>query len=209
MQLIESLKWRYAVKKMNGTTVPQEKVDDILHAIRLAPTSMGLQPFTVLVITDPETRKKIQPLAYDQSQVTDCSHLLIFAAWSDISVDQVDEYIDNMATTRGVSPASLTDFRQNLVNVITRNTTEQNHQWAARQTYIAFGTAICAAALSQVDATPMEGFNADAVDEAPGLKEKGLRSMTMLPLGYRDAENDWLVKLPKVRRKKEKLFILQ
>ena len=161
MQLIESLDWRYAAKKMNGTPVPNEKVDEILHAIRLAPSSMGLQPFTVLVITDPETKRKIQPLAYNQSQVTDCSHLLIFAAWSDISVEQVDEYIDDMATTRGVSPASLADFRQTLVNVITRNTTEQNHQWAARQTYIAFGTAICAAAMAHVDATPMEGFNAD------------------------------------------------
>lgn len=208
MKLIESLEWRYATKKLNGQLVPQQKVDNILKSIQLAPSSMGLQPYTVLVITDPEVKKQIQPIAYNQSQITDSSHLLVFAAWADITPAQVDEYIQHTATTRSMPVEGLDEFKGMLLNIINNNTTEQNYQWAARQSYIAFGTAIAAAAEERVDATPMEGFNADQLDELLGLKEKGLRSVTLLPLGFRDVENDWLAKLPKVRRQKEKLFVV-
>ena len=209
MELIKSLEWRYASKKMNGQKVPKEKVDNILKAIQLAPTSMGLQPYTVLVITDAEMKKKIQAVAFNQSQVTDSSHLLVFAAWADISPEQVDEYIQHTADTRAMPVENLAEFKNTLLGIITKNSTEQNYEWAARQTYIAFGTAIAAAAEERVDATPMEGFNAAALDELLGLKQKGLRSVTLLPLGYRDVENDWLAALPKVRRQREKLFIEQ
>ena len=207
MELINALEWRYACKKLNGTAVSEQKVDSILKATQLAPTSMGLQPFTVLIVTDLELRKKLQPLAYGQAQVVDCSHLLIFCAWADIKPEQVEEYINEIATTRGISAASLADFKNSLLNTITKNSTQQNYEWAARQAYIAFGTAITAAAVEKVDATPMEGFNPAAVDELLGLQEKGLRSVTMLPLGYRDEANDWLAKLAKVRRAAEKLFV--
>lgn len=209
MELIKSLEWRYASKKMNGDKVPDEKVNNILKAIQLTPSSMGLQPYTVLVITDPELKQQIQPIAYNQSQITDSSHLLVFAAWADITPQQVEEYIQNTATTRNTPPEKLTDFKNTLLGTITKNTTEQNYQWAARQAYIAFGTAIAAAAEERVDATPMEGFNAAALDELLQLSQKGLRSVTLLPLGYRDTKNDWLANLPKVRRQKEKLFIMQ
>lgn len=207
MNLIKSLEWRYAAKKMSGRVVDQEKVDKILEAIQLAPTSMGLQPFTVLVITDKELKEKIQPIAYNQSQITDSSHLLVFAAWADINEGQVEEYINHTAATRNMPVAQLEEFKQTLLGIITRNSTQQNYEWAARQSYIAFGTAIAAAAELRVDATPMEGFNAEALDELLELKEKGLRSVTLLPLGYRDEANDWLAALPKVRRQKEKLFL--
>jgi len=209
MNLIKSLEWRYASKKMNGSAVPQEKVDNILKAIQLAPSSMGLQPYTILVVTDLELRKKIQPIAYNQAQIVDGSHLLIFAAWADITPAQIEEYIKHTAAVRNMPAESLEEFKNSLLGIITKNTAEENFQWAARQSYIAFATAIAAAAEERVDATPMEGFNAAALDELLGLKYKGLRSVTMLPLGYRDVENDWLAKLPKVRREKEKLFIVQ
>lgn len=209
MELIKSLEWRYASKKMNGDKVPDEKVDNILKAIQLTPSSMGLQPYTVLVITDPELKKQIQPIANNQSQITDSSHLLVFAAWADITPQQVEEYIQHTATTRNMLPEKLNGFKNILLDTITKNTPEENYQWAARQAYIAFGTAIAAAAEQRVDATPMEGFNAAALDELLQLKQKGLRSVTLLPLGYRDAQNDWLAKLPKVRRQREKLFIMQ
>lgn len=207
MELIQALEWRYACKKMNGTAVPEEKVNTILKAIQLAPSSMGLQPFTVLVITDPELRKKIQPVANGQSQIVDCSHLLVFCAWADIKPAQVEEYISQMATTRGLPVEALAGFKSMLLNMVTRHTTEQNYEWAARQAYLAFGAAITAAAAEQVDATPMEGFNPAALDELLGLQEKGLRSVTMLPLGYRDEAKDGLAKMAKVRRAAEKLFI--
>ena len=208
MQLIQSLEWRYASKKMNGEKVPQEKIDNILKAIQLAPSSMGLQPYTVLVITDEELRKKIMPLAYNQPQIIDSSHLLVFAAWADITPAHIDEFIQHTAQTRNVPVETLDAFKESLMGTITRNTATQNFEWAARQAYIAFGTAIAAAAEERVDATPMEGFNPAEMDLLLGLPEKGLCSVTLLPLGYRDAPNDWLAGLPKVRREKEKLFIV-
>jgi nitroreductase / dihydropteridine reductase len=207
MSLINALNWRYAAKRMNGEKVPAEKVNNILEATRLSASSMGLQPYTILVVEDEALRKEIQKVAYNQPQIVEASHLLIFAAWDNISVEQVDEYINHTAAERGVSPDTLAGFRESLVGKVTRNTQEQNYQWAARQAYIAFGTAIAAAATEQVDATPMEGFDPEALDALLNLKEKGLRSVTLLPLGYRDTANDWLASQKKVRRQKEKLFL--
>ena len=208
MKLITSLEWRYAAKRMNGQTVPQDKVDNILKAIQLSPSSMGLQPYTVLVITDEETKKSIQPLAYNQPQITEGSHLLVFAAWSNISAQQVEEYMQNTASIRNMPIENLAEFKNTLLGIITKNTQEENFNWAARQLYIAFATAIAAAAEERVDTTPMEGFNATALDQLLGLDKIGLKSVTLLPLGYRDTENDWLASLPKVRREKEKLFVI-
>jgi len=208
MELLDALQWRYASKKMNGQKVPEEKIGRILEAIRLAPSSMGLQPYTVLVISDEELKKQILPIANNQQQVVDASHLLVFAAWDNITPEQVDDYIHLMAETRNVTEESLAQFKAALLRIAGR-TPEENFQWTARQSYIAFATAIAAAAEEQVDATPMEGFNNAALDELLNLKAKGLRSVTLLPLGYRDTENDWLAKSPKVRREKEKLFLIR
>jgi nitroreductase / dihydropteridine reductase len=207
MSLINALNWRYAAKRMNGQKVPAEKVNNILEATRLSASSMGLQPYTILVVEDEALRKEIQKIAWNQPQIVEGSHLLIFAAWDNISVEQVAEYINHIAAERGVAPETLQGFRDSLEGIVTRNTPEQNYQWAARQAYIAFGTAIAAAAIEEVDATPMEGFDAAALDALLNLKEKGLRSVTLLPLGYRDAANDWLASAKKVRRAKDKLFL--
>lgn len=207
MNIVEALEWRYASKKMNGNKVPSEKVNAILEAIRLAPSSMGLQPYTVLVIEDEELKQKIKPIAYNQSQIVDSSHLLVFAAWDNITPEQIDTFIKHTAEVRSMPEAGLADFKNTLLNIASGNTQEQNYNWAARQAYIAFGIGLVAAAAEQVDATPMEGFDNAALDELLHLKEKGLRSVTLLPLGYRDADNDWLAKLPKVRRERETLFI--
>ena len=207
MSLIQALNWRYAAKRMNGQKVPQEKINNILEATRLSASSMGLQPYTILVIEDPALRQKIQQVAYNQPQIIEASHLLIFAAWDNISAEQVNTYIAQIATERGVEIETLDSFRQSLLNIAIKNTPEQNFQWAARQAYIAFGTAIAAAATEAVDATPMEGFDAAGLDNLLSLKDKGLRSVTLLPLGYRDTTNDWLASQKKVRREKEKLFM--
>ncbi|WP_114778687.1 nitroreductase family protein [Botryobacter ruber] len=209
MSILKSLEWRYASKRMNGQKVPADKINNILEAIRLAPSSMGLQPYTVLVIEDQELRKKIQPIAYNQPQIVESSHLLVFAAWDNVTPEHIGEYISHTAAVRNMPEESLNDFKNTLLNMAAKNTQEQNFVWASKQAYIAFGTALVAAAAEQVDATPMEGFDSAALDELLNLKEKGLRSVTLLPLGYRDTDNDWLAKLPKVRRTREKLFIVQ
>jgi nitroreductase/dihydropteridine reductase len=208
MELLNALEWRYASKKMNGKKVPEEEVEKILEAIRLAPSSIGLQPYTVIVITDAAMKQQILPIANNQQQIIDSSHLLVFAAWDKITTERVEDFIKLNATTRDVSIESLAGLKGKLIDISKRPETE-NFEWAARQTYIAFATGIAAAAELRVDATPMEGFNKEALDKLLGLKEKGLNSLTLLPLGYRQIENDWLVNLPKVRREKEKLFITE
>lgn len=202
----EALQWRYAVKKMNGQAVPQEKVERILDAIQLSPSGIGLQPYTVLVITDPELRKQILPIANNQQQMVDGSHLLVFAAWDNITEERVEDFLQSNVDTRKVTMESLQRYRDILMGM-TKREAELNYNWAARQAYIAFGIGIAAAAAEGVDATPMEGFNPVALDELLGLKTLGLRSVTLLPLGTRDAANDWAAALPKVRRSKDKLFI--
>jgi len=208
MELLNALEWRYASKKMNGKKVPEDKVEKILEAIRLAPSSIGLQPYGVMVITDPELKKQILPIANNQQQIVDSSHLLVFAAWDKITTERVEDFIILNAKTRKVSMESLGGLKTKLLNISMRPE-DENFEWAARQTYIAFATGIAAAAEERVDATPMEGFNNVALDELLNLNDKGLRSLTLLPLGYREKEKDWLVNLPKVRREREKLFITE
>src|SRR5690554_6276194 len=153
MTFIEALNWRYAAKRMNGREVPQEKVDRILEAIRLSASSMGLQPYTLLNITDPEVRMELQPAAYNQPQIVEGSHLLVFAAWATLTKVDVERYIRHISDVREVSLDSLQDFRGSLMNLVESKTPEQHAEWAARQAYIALGTALSAAAVEQVDST--------------------------------------------------------
>jgi len=207
MQLLETLKWRYATKKMNGQAVPQDKIDSILEAAWLAPTSSGLQPFKILVITNPELKAKIQPVAFGQTQIVDSSHLLVFAAWDKYTEERIDGVFAHTATERGISVNSFDDYKTRLKNIYLSQPAQVNFEHAARQAYIAFGLAIAAAAELQVDATPMEGFDNAALDGLLGLPDQGLKSVTLLPLGYRDQENDWLVNQKKVRTPKEELVL--
>ncbi|PWJ44193.1 nitroreductase family protein [Sediminitomix flava] len=205
MELLNKLNWRYATKAMNGQTVEQEKLDNILEAISLSPTSSGLQPFEVLVITNQEIKEKIKPVSWNQSVVTDCSHLLVFAAWDTYTEDRINRMFDLVNDVRGFKNEGWENYRQMLLGTYPQRDAEENFNHAAKQAYIAFSQAIAAAAFEGVDCTPLEGFDPEAVDEILGLREKGLRSCVMLPIGYRDADNDWLVNLKKVRKPKDEL----
>ncbi len=207
MDIIDALNWRYATKRMTGEKLPQEKVEKILEALRLSASSMGIQPYTVLVIENPELRKQLKAVAYNQPQIVESSHLLVFAAWTDLTEKHVDKYIDNIAKIRNETKESLSGFKEMMMGTVNSLTPEQKHNWAARQTYIALGTALSAAALEQVDSTPMEGFIPEEFDKILNLKEKGLKSVALMALGYRDVVNDTLAKKKKVRRCKEELFI--
>jgi nitroreductase len=155
--LLDKMQWRYAAKKMDASkVVSQEKVDRIVEAARLAPTSSGLQPFEVIVVSNKDIRAKIQAAANNQAQITEGSHLLVFAAWDTYTAD--------------------------------------------RQTYIGLGASLIAAAFEEVDSTPMEGFDPKSVNQILGLGAKGLRSVALLPLGYRAKGQDWLENLKKIRR---------
>ncbi|WP_213993031.1 nitroreductase family protein [Sodalis sp. dw_96] len=202
--LNERLAWRYATKKYDATkTVPAEKLERIIEAVRLAPTSSGLQPFELFVVSNADVRAKIRTVAWDQAQITDCSHLLIFAAWDDITPDRVNMMFDLTNDVRGLKNEGWENYRQQLLGIVAARGTEANYQAAARQAYIGLGAALIAAAFEEVDATPMEGFDPEAVDEILDLKSKNLRSVVILPLGYRATEGDWLVNLKKVRRSRD------
>ncbi len=204
MDLIERLEWRYAAKKMNGNVVPQEKVDRIIEAARLAPTSSGLQPFEILVITNPEVKEKIRTIAWNQPQITDCSHLLVFAAWDTYTAERINEMFDLTNEIRGFKNEGWENYRQMLLNSYPQRSAEENFTHAAKQAYIGFAMSIAAAAFEEVDATPIEGFDPKALDEILDLQSVHLKSVVLLPIGYRDVSNDWLVNLPKVRKSLDK-----
>lgn len=207
-KLLEKLQWRYAAKKMNPSkAVPQDKIDRILEAVRLTASSSGLQPYEVIVVTNQALREQIKPHAWNQNQITDCSHLLVFAAWDNYTPERINTMFDLVNEERGFKNEGWEAYRQKLLAAYPPRDAETNFQHAARQAYIGLGTALIAAADEEVDSTPMEGFDPDKVDEILGLRARGLRSVVMLPLGFREPEGDWLVTLKKVRRPREQFVV--
>lgn len=205
--LLETLQWRYAAKKMDPSkAVPQEKVDRILEAVRLTATSSGLQQYEVFVVTNPALREQIKPHAWNQGQITDSSHLLVFAAWDNYTAERINAMFDLVNEERGFKNEGWEAYRQMLLGTYPQRDAETNYQHAARQAYIGLGTALIAAAEEKVDSTPMEGFDPAKVDEILKLRERGLRSVVLLPLGYRADEGDWLVNLKKVRRPRDQFI---
>lgn len=203
MDIIKSLNWRYATKKMNGKTVNQEKVDKILEAAHLAPSSSGLQPFEVFSISNNELKQEIFEKACKQSQIIDGSHVLIFASWDKYTPERIDAIFNRMDKERALPENNSYEYREGLKKILFALSETQQAHHTAKQAYISFGIALTAAATLEVDATPMEGFDNEALDTLLDLPSKGLKSAVVLVLGYRKEEEDWLVSLKKVRQPKE------
>ena len=200
-ELLKKLHWRYATKKMNpAQAVSDEKVDRIVEAARLAATSSGLQPYEIIVVKSQAVREQMKPKAFGQSQITDGSHVLVFAAWDDYTPERINMMFDLHNTERNSKDEGWENYRKMLLGSYPTRGAEANFQHAAKQAYIGLGTALIAAAFEEVDATPMEGFDPAGIDEILGLKARGLRSAVIMALGYRDTALDWLVNLKKVRR---------
>jgi nitroreductase len=206
METIQHLHWRYATKKYNGSQIDKDNLHTILESIRLTPTSLGMQPFKVLVIDNPELREKMLPIAHNQSQIKDASHILVFAANTHITEEIIENYINNVATTRQMPVENLAGFKGMIAGFTGSKNEAQITEWASRQCYIALGIAMSTAAALKVDTTPMEGFKADEMDVLFNLKEQGYSTAVILAVGHRDAENDQLAKMPKVRNSSESLF---
>jgi len=204
MNIIENLNWRYATKRMNGQEVDDNKVEIILEAIRLAPTSLGLQPFKVLVVKNKEIRRKMSEACYNQPQITESAYMLVFAVWKDKFEEKINEFINLIAETRNQSIESLDAYKSNILRAISSG---DPVVWAARQAYIAFGFGLSAAAMLKVDTTPMEGFIPEELDKVLELDKLGLKSVVIMAIGNRDEKNDYLVDLPKVRKAKDDFFI--
>lgn len=207
-QLLEQLQWRYATKQFD----PQRKIsandwDALEEALHLSPSSAGLQPWTFIVVTDSELRAKLSPASYGQPQITQASHLVVFAAKKQVGLAEVDAHIAQTAKVRGVSEESLKPFRDMMVGGIIQAKDEPTRAaWAARQTYIPLGVLLSSAALLGIDACPMEGFDPAQYDAILGLEAKGLTSTVICTLGYR-AATDAYANLPKVRFPKEDVVL--
>jgi Nitroreductase len=198
---LDKLNWRYATKKMDPSKpVPEDKIARIVEAARMAPTSSGLQPFHIFVIRNKELREKLKEAAYGQSQLTDGSHLLVFAAYDNYDDARIDAVRDQHASERPGAEEALGTYYDRLKSMYLPRDARTNADHAARQAYIALGFALAAAAELEVDSTPMEGFEPEKFDGILGLKDKGLKTVVILPLGTRDAEGDWLAPMKKVRK---------
>ena len=188
--VLSQLKWRYATKKFDPTKkIAPELWGQLESAAIQAPSSFGLQPWSFVVVTDPEVRKKLHPASYNQPQILDASHLVVFAAKNPPTAADVEAHVARTAEVRREPVEALDGLKQGLLGALGRMDATQAHRWAARQTYIALGVFLSAAALMGVDACPMEGFQGEQYDEILGLKAKGLASVVIATAGYRSAED--------------------
>ncbi len=198
MDLIKNLQWRYAVKKYSDEIVSEEKIDQIIEAINLTASSCGIQPYRLFVIANSELRQKLGEGSFN-SQIYASSHLLVFAGFNKITNEYITNYVEMMERQRNLDEGTLNILKDTLISYFSTQTPEQNAIWSSKQAYIGLGTALIAAAELKVDATPMEGFNPKLFDDILGLSEKGLHASVIASLGYRDAENDYLAAVSKVR----------
>ncbi|OMQ08932.1 NAD(P)H-dependent oxidoreductase [[Flexibacter] sp. ATCC 35103] len=208
MSLIEDLNWRHAVKAYDSTKkVSEEDLDKILEVARLAPTSSGLQPFRVIVVENQELKEKMVKGALNPEVMRDCSHVLVFAAWESYSNEKIDKVYDHHTDVRELPRGRFNSYTDQIKQIYGAQTPEQHFAHTARQSYIALGLAMAQAAELKIDSTPAEGFSNEVVDEILNLKQLGLKSVTLLYLGYRDTENDWLSQMKKVRIPMEEFII--
>ena len=206
MSILENLQWRYATKRMTGEKVNLDNIEILLDSIRMTPSSIGLQPYKVLIIESPAIRQKISTVAYNQPQINECSHLLVFTVWNSLTEELSEEYLELVGKERGVSRESLSTLVGYLDN-LRKLSEDEFYNWASRQAFLALGTALLTAAELRLDSTPMEGFQKEELDLLLELPNYDLRSVVLMALGFRDTQNDWLLKMKKVRRPKEDLFL--
>ena len=204
--MIQDLQWRYATKKMNGEQIPTDKLDKILEATRLSASSYGLQPFTIIVVSDKELKLRLKAAAYNQEQVGTASEVLVFCIPTSITLADVDQYIALTVSERGLTVEDLAGLKQMIVSTILELTAEQQQEWAAKQAYISLGTAMATAAQERIDACPMEGFDAAQFGEILELEKYGLKAVVILPLGYRSPDDE-SAHFKKVRKATDVLYI--
>ncbi len=209
MSLIEDLNWRHAVKAYDPEKkVSEENIHKIIEAARLAPSSSGLQPFQVIVVRDQNIKEKLASTALNPDCMKNCSHVLIFAAWDRYTAERIDKVYDFTTDERGLPKGRFKNYTDKLKSIYLDQPADLNFAHTARQTYIALGMALAQAAELRIDTTPVEGFSNQAVDEILKLNKQGLKSVSLMYIGYADTQNDWVAPMKKVRIPK-KDFILE
>ncbi|WP_298506270.1 NAD(P)H-dependent oxidoreductase [uncultured Maribacter sp.] len=203
---INNLQWRYATKKFDSSKkLTEEQLNFILDAVQLSASSYGLQPYHVFVISDREIREKLKAASWGQVQITESSHLIVFANQTTFKDNLIDDYLTNVISTRNLPENSLQEYGDFMKSKLTPLTDEIKNIWTSKQTYLALGNLLSAAASIQVDACPMEGFDAEEYNNILGLSDKNLNASVIATIGFR-SENDETQHYKKVRKSKENLF---
>lgn len=204
---IQDANWRYATKKFDATKkVSNEDLDTLKEAIRLSSSSYGLQPYKVIFVENPELRAQLQPVSWGQTQIVDASHLIVFANVTNIGETEIDAYFKNLTETRNIPMEALQGYADFMKSKITSLSEEAKNIWTSKQTYLALGNLLNAAAELKIDVTPMEGFEPEQYNEILGLKKLGLNASLVAPIGYRH-EEDATQHYVKVRKSNEELFL--
>ncbi|SFS92360.1 Nitroreductase [Zhouia amylolytica] len=208
MSLIENLQWRHAVKAFDpNKKVSEENVEKIIEAARLAPTSSGLQQFRVILVSNQEIKEKLIPGALNPESMRDCSHVLVFAAWDNYTEERIDEVYDFTTDERDLPRGRFSSYTNQLKEIYLNLPEEINFAHTSRQTYIALGLALAQAAELKVDTCPAEGFDNKVVDEVLELDKLGLKSVSLMYIGYADDEKDWIKPMKKVRIPRDEFVI--
>ncbi len=208
MEIIESLRWRYATKKFDQTrSLPQEKIDILTEAFNLTATSYGLQPLKLVVLNNKVVQQQLTEHSWNQQQVADASHVLIFCIENTVDEEYITKHFDNVKAIRNTAEEVLKPFREQLVDSFKNKPTDEVSTWATKQAYLAMGNLLTVCAAEKIDACPMEGFIPEKYDEILGLTDLGLRSVLVLPVGYR-ANDDMFASFKKVRRSIDETVIV-
>ena len=203
---LEALRNRYSGKKFDkAKTVSSELITNILEAAKLSASSLGLQPYEILIVETAEMKEKLIPAFYNPSQISTCSHLIVIISKNNIDPTYIGDYFTQISTTREIPLETLTPFRESISNHIQRLSAEEVMTWADKQSYIVLGNLMFAAAIENVDTCPMEGFKQEIIDEILGLDSQIEKVSVTLALGYRSAEDEFQ-NFKKVRKPNDKLF---
>lgn len=204
---LENQNWRYATKKFDSTKkISTEDFNLLKEAIRLSSSSFGMQPYKIIIVENPEVRAQLQPAAWGQSQIVDASHLLVFANITNFGNDDIDSVLNVFTSERGLPENALDGYGGFIKSKIATLNEEVKNVWTAKQTYLALGNLLNAAAELKIDVTPMEGFDPSAVNKILGLEKLGFNASLLATIGYRH-EEDETQHYKKVRKSTEELFI--
>ncbi len=207
MGIIEQLRWRYATKKFDkNKKLSKIKIDTLKEAFNLTAMSFGLQTLSMVVVTNNKLKESLVPHTYNQKQVSEASHLLVICIQNDVTDEDVNMYFDTVKTIRNTPETILEPFRKNLIKTMLKMTVEERQKWSMNQAYIALGNLMTVCAVEEIDSCPMEGFISEKYDDILNLKELGLKSVLLLPVGYR-AEDDMFASFKKVRKTLDKTII--
>lgn len=206
-EVLDAFQWRYATKLFDTEKkLSAEQLDVLLEAIRMAPTSFGLQPFEVAVVSNTEVREKLKAAGYNQAQITEASHVFVFGVKKNLDEAYVDKFIEMISETRGVKVEDLKSYADMMKGFLSAKSSEARSEWAARQAYIALGVLVTTAAQIGVDVCPMEGFDNNQFDQILELGSKNLQSVVIATVGFRRSD-DILANAPKVRFAKNDIVI--